>query len=191
MYIGNITPRTNASLKSFPIGNIYGVLVVDVEDPIYRAYLCKLVGEEGLHIVECMPEDEVTDEYVAELTEITLNSVRRTLYLLYEHRLARYRRVRDPESGWLTYLWQLTPDNLDRALEVEIRKLLRNLEGRLSYEKSSIFYACINGCARFVFDEASESGFVCPFCQSDLEFMDNSTVVEAMEKRMEGLKAAL
>ncbi|UEC43036.1 MAG: Transcription factor E [Methanothrix sp.] len=165
--------------------------MVSIEDPIYRSYLCKLVGEEGLHIVESMPEDEVTDEHVAEITGISLNTVRRTLYLLYEHRLAKYRRERDPESGWLTYLWTLCVENLDRALEAEARKLLRKLEERLSYEKDHIFYACVAGCARFVFDEASENNFVCPFCGAGLEYMENDRIVSTIEKRMGDLTAAL
>ncbi|MEA2046652.1 MAG: transcription factor E [Euryarchaeota archaeon] len=161
------------------------------EDHIQRAYLCKLVGEEGLNIVDTMPEGEVTDEHVAELTEISLNTVRRTLYLLYEHRLAKYRRERDQESGWLTYLWQLCPENFDRALESETRKLVDRLEGRLAYEKNNIFYVCVNGCARFVFDEASESNFICPFCSGELEYMENEKVVEAIEKRIRDLNADL
>jgi len=162
-----------------------------IEDPIHRAYICKLVGEDGLHIVESMPDEEVTDEYVTEITEISLNTVRRTLYLLYEHRLASYRRERDPESGWLTYLWILCPENLDRALESEVRKLLRKLDNRLSYEKNNIFYACVKGCARFVFDEASENNFICPFCGEELEYMENDRVVETIEKRIQKLTAAL
>jgi len=161
------------------------------EDHIQRAYLCKLVGEEGLNIVDTMPEGEVTDEHVAELTEISLNTVRRTLYLLYEHRLAKYRRERDQESGWLTYLWQLCPENFDRALESEIRKLVDRLEERFAYEKDNIFYVCVNGCARFVFDEASESNFICPFCSGELEYMENEKVVEAIEKRIRDLNADL
>jgi transcription initiation factor TFIIE subunit alpha len=153
--------------------------------------LRKLVGEEGLQIVDCMPAEEVTDEYVAEITGISLNTVRRTLYLLYEHRLAKYRRERDPESGWLTYLWTLCSDNLDRALESEARKLLRKLEERLAYEKENIFSACGGGCARFVFDEASENNFICPFCGAGLEYMENDRIVTTLEKRMGELSAVL
>ncbi|HJJ50959.1 MAG TPA: transcription factor, partial [Methanocorpusculum sp.] len=47
---------------------------------------------------------ERSDEEIAELTEINLNSVRHTLYNLYEHRLAEYRRIKNNETGWLTYL---------------------------------------------------------------------------------------
>lgn len=165
--------------------------MVLIENPIYRAYLCKLVGEDGLQIVESMPEGEVTDEHVAEITGISLNTVRRTLYLLYEHRLAKYTRERDPESGWLTYLWTLCFENLDRALESEVRKLLRKLDERLSYEKNNIFYACVGGCARFVFDESSENNFVCPFCGAGLEYMENDRIVSTIEKRMGDLTAAL
>ena len=106
-----------------------------IEELIHRAYLNKLVGEEGLRIVECIPGEEITDERLAELTGISLNTVRRTLYLLYEHRLAIYRRKRDPDSGWLTYLWQLCPENFDKALESEAKRLLRKLDERLTMRR--------------------------------------------------------
>jgi transcription initiation factor TFIIE subunit alpha len=162
-----------------------------VEEPIHRAYLNKLVGEEGLRIVENIPKEEITDEFLAELTGISLNTVRRTLYLLYERRLAVYKRKRDPDSGWLTYLWQFCPENFEKALESEAKRLLRKLEERLEYEKNNIFYACTEGCARFVFDEASESSFVCPFCQGSLEYMENAKVVETIERQIRDLDACL
>ncbi|MGD0952049.1 MAG: transcription factor [Methanotrichaceae archaeon] len=158
-----------------------------VEGTIHKAYIMKLVGDEGVRIVENIPEDEITDEHLAELTGISLNTVRRTLYLLYEHRLAIYRRKRDPDSGWLTYLWQLCPENFDKALESEAKRLLRNLEERLTYEKNNIFYACTEGCARFIFDEASEANFICPFCQGSLEYMENAKVVETIERQKKEL----
>ncbi len=160
-----------------------------VEETIHKAYLQKLVGDEGVRIVENIPNEEITDEHLAELTGISLNTVRRTLYLLYEHRLAIYRRKRDPDSGWLTYLWQLCPENFDKALESEAKRLLRKLDERLAYEKNNIFYACVEGCARFIFDEASEANFVCPFCQSSLEYMENVKVIEAIEKQIRKLSA--
>jgi transcription initiation factor TFIIE subunit alpha len=162
-----------------------------VEDTIYRAYLNKLVGEEGLRIVDNIPEEEITDERLAEITGISLNTVRRTLYLLYEHRLAIYRRKRDPDSGWLTYLWQICPENFDKALESEAKRLLRKLDERLGYERENIFYACTEGCARFVFDEASEANFTCPFCQGNLEYMENSKIVETIERQIKGLNNCL
>jgi transcription initiation factor TFIIE subunit alpha len=128
---------------------------------------------------------------MAEVTGISLNTVRRTLYLLYEHRLAMYRRKRDPDSGWLTYLWRLCPENFDGALESEVKRLIRKLDIRLSYEKDHVFYVCVNGCARFVFDEATEANFICPFCQGSLEYMENSKIVETIEKQMKELSMAI
>ena len=162
-----------------------------VEEEIHRAYLNKLVGEDGVRIVENIPRDEITDERLAEMTGISLNTVRRTLYLLYERRLAVYRRKRDPDSGWLTYLWQLCPENFDKALQSEAKRLLRKLEERLDYEKNNIFYACTDGCARFIFDEATEANFICPFCQSSLEYMENAKVVETIERQINDLQVCL
>jgi transcription initiation factor TFIIE subunit alpha len=177
--------------RGFAARNSGSGLLAVIEESIHRAYLNKLVGEEGLRIVECIPDEEITDEKLAELTGISLNTVRRTLYLLYEHRLAIYRRKRDPDSGWLTYLWQLCPENFEKALESEAKRLLRKLDERLAYERENIFYACTEGCARFIFDEASEANFVCPFCQGSLEYMENGKVVDTIERQIGELRSCL
>jgi len=84
-----------------------------------------------------------------------------------------------------------TTENFDKALQSEAKRLLRKLEERLAYEKENIFYACTEGCARFIFDEASDANFVCPFCQGSLEYMENAKVVEAIERQITDLKACV
>jgi len=53
-----------------------------------RGYLKNLVGEDGLEMIERASINELTDEKIAEETDANLNTVRRTLYILYENRLA-------------------------------------------------------------------------------------------------------
>jgi len=64
--------------------------LVDLKDPVIRGLLLNLVGEEGINVVFNMPDGEVTDEEVSQVTEVALNVVRRTLYILFENRLAFY-----------------------------------------------------------------------------------------------------
>jgi len=92
-----------------------------LNDSVIKGYLINLVGEEGYKVVLNMPEGEVTDEKIAQATGVLLNIVRRTLFILYENRLASYRRERDSDSGWLTYLWRLDLSNLNRQLELKQR----------------------------------------------------------------------
>lgn len=167
--------------------------MVAVKDPIIRAYIKQLVGEEGLVVVEKMPRDEVTDEKIAEITGVSLNVVRRTLYILYENRLAKYRRVRDKESGWLTYLWILDISNIDFVLEDEKKKLLRNLRRYLEFEESNVFYICERDppCGKFLFDIAAKQNFICLNCGGKIVFKDNSKIIEEMKKRISLLEKSL
>ncbi len=88
-----------------------------LEEPAIVAYLQRMIGDEGMALVTRFPEGkEYSDEELAELTEINLNSVRNTLYTLYEHRLAKYRRIKNNETGWLTYLWHLQLPNIYDAI---------------------------------------------------------------------------
>ena len=43
-------------------------VLVDIDDKVIRGYLVSLVGEDGLEMIEKMPEGEVTDEEIAENT---------------------------------------------------------------------------------------------------------------------------
>ncbi len=164
------------------------MFLVDLNDPVIRGYLERLVGEEGFKVVQNMPEGEVTDEKIAEVTGVLLNIVRRTLFILYENRLALYRRVRDTDSGWLTYLWKLDLSNLDRQLELESKKLLKNLKTKLEAEEGKIFYTCKNQCQRFLFETAAELEFICPVCAEELEYQDNEMIIKSLKQRISELE---
>ncbi|HEY9206671.1 MAG TPA: transcription factor [Candidatus Methanoperedens sp.] len=162
--------------------------MVDLNNPVIRGYLMSLVGEEGFKVVQNMPEGEVTDEKIAEVTGVLLNIVRRTLFILYENRLAVYRRVRDTDSGWLTYLWRLDLSSLDRQLELESKKLLKNLRAKLEFEEGKVFYTCKKQCNRYLFETAAELEFICPVCGGELEYQDNEITIKALKQRISRLE---
>ena len=162
--------------------------MVDLNDPVIVGYFMNLVGEEGYKVVRDMPRDETTDEKIAEVTEVSLNIVRRTLFILYENRLAVYRRERDTDSGWLTYLWKLDLRGLNRQLDMESKKLLKNLKTKLEFEEDKVFYVCQKNCARLLFDDATEMEFMCPICGGDLEYQENEPTINALKKRISELE---
>jgi transcription initiation factor TFIIE subunit alpha len=133
----------------------------------------------------------VTDEELAEELGMELNDVRRALFILYENDLASYRRLRDEESGWLTYLWTFEYENIPEQLQEEMHRLLAALETRHEYELDNEFYLCESCGIRFEFGEAMEFGFQCPECGSSLDAMENTRLVDAMESRIERLQKQL
>jgi len=150
-----------------------------------------LVGENGFELIKRMPKGEFTDEEFANTTGILLNVVRRTLFILYENRLAFYRRERDTDSGWLTYLWHIDLKNIDDQLELEAKKLLKNLKAKLEYEDDKVFYVCKKGCLRLVFEDAAELEFICPKCGDELEYYDNEPFIDALKKKISELEKLL
>jgi transcription initiation factor TFIIE subunit alpha len=162
-----------------------------LNDPVIQKYLHELVGPTGMPVAAAPPDGEVTDEELAEELGLELNDVRRALFILYENDLATYRRLRDEDSGWLTYLWTFEYENIPEQLEEEMHRLLDALEERRSYEQDNEFYLCSNCQLRFEFGEAMEYGFECPDCGGPLETMDNQRLIEAMDRRIEELRENL
>ncbi len=161
-----------------------------LKDPVLRLYFKSLIGENGLKVLEKMPDEEITDEKIAELVGLDLNTVRRTLYILYENQLMRYRREKSEDSGWLTYYWKIDLKELDRIISDEVDKLKRILEQRLKFEEENVFYSCKYHSIRFVFDDAAEFGFKCPFCEEPLEYEDNSLIVDAIRRKLSELEGS-
>ena len=157
-------------------------------NPVAETVLLKVIGEDGLNMVKQVMGSELTDERIAEISNLDLNFVRKTLFILYENRLATYRRENDEESGWLTYYWTLHMDNLSGFFDGELRKTLRNLERRLEYEKENIFYACEPCGLRVSFDEAMDNSFKCPNCGSMLMHWENQPIIDMLEKKVAELR---
>ena len=162
-----------------------------LEDPVVQKYLHELVGPNGMPVAAAPPDGEVTDEELAERLGLELNDVRRALFILYENDLATYRRLRDEESGWLTYLWTFEYDNVYENLREEMERLLSALEERHEYEQDHEFYLCEVCSLRFEFGEAMERGFECPECGSPLDAMENDHLVGAIEERVSNLRTEL
>lgn len=158
--------------------------MIDLNDLVVRGYLVRLVGEEGLQMIESMPEGEVTDEQIAQATGILLNIVRRTLFILNENKLAVCRRERDSSSGWLTYLWTLDMTDIGPQLLKERKRLVKNLKVRVKFEEDNVFYNCPAGCVRMDFKAATECEFLCPDCGEDMMYEDNSKFIQKIEDRL-------
>lgn len=162
-----------------------------LKDEAIRAYLSRLIGDGGLDLLERFPEDgEFSDEELAEKTGINLNSVRHTLYTLYEKRLAEYRRLKNTETGWLTYLWTMRLDRIENAIQEDMKIMLEKLEARESYEEKNDFYLCRN-CGTFTFNEVMEIDFVCPRCSQPVEHFDNEPLLSALKKRIAAIRECL
>ncbi|WP_049900489.1 transcription factor [Natrinema sp. J7-1] len=162
-----------------------------LEDPVIQKYLHELVGPKGMPVAAAPPDGEVTDEELAEELDLELNDVRRALFILYENDLATYRRLRDEDSGWLTYLWTFEYDNIPENLEEEMYRLHEALDERREYERNHEFYLCEICSIRFEFGEAMDFNFECPECGSPLESMDNNRLVDAMDARLDALEDEL
>jgi len=162
-----------------------------LEDPVIQKYLHELVGPKGMPVAAAPPDGEVTDEELAEELDLELNDVRRALFILYENDLASYRRLRDEDSGWLTYLWTFHYENIPENLEEEMYRLHDALIERREYERDHEFYLCEVDSIRFEFGEAMEFGFECPQCGDSLESLENDRLVDAMDRRIDELRAEL
>jgi transcription initiation factor TFIIE subunit alpha len=150
-------------------------------------------GEEAVQIINVLKEvNEITDDEIANRTEIRLNNVRRILYKLYDHSLVGLRRSRDKTTGWFIFHWRLQLDQLAGFISNQKRRVLEKLEARLEYEKSHDFYSCFTeGCRRVSFEEAMELVFRCPTCNKLLMHYDNTELKSALMDRVEALRKEL
>nr|WP_318786147.1 transcription factor [Methanimicrococcus sp. At1] len=136
-------------------------------------------------------EAAAAKENAADEKEITLNTVRKILFILYENKFTICHRERDANSGWLTFRWMINMDGIYHQIEREKKKLYRNLVKRKEYEDNNIFYVCPQNCLRLVFDEATETEFLCPLCGEDLVFQDNEPFKELLDQRIEEFEEAV
>jgi len=163
-----------------------------VTHPAVVAYIHRMVGDEGMELIDKFPENaEHSDEDLAVMTDINLNSVRNTLYTLYERRLAEYRRIKNNETGWLTYLWHLEADNIEPALSQDVDAVLVKLRNRAKFEEQNDFYICSQCGVTITFNQAMDLEFKCPTCDEPLGHFENELLLNALLRRIEAIEESL
>ncbi len=126
-----------------------------------------------------------------DIPRIALKMVRKSLYRLNERSLARYRRVRDKETGYFVYYWSPIWERI-RDLIINRRKLtLKKLRQRLDYEQRNLLYVCDEDHTPVTFSDAFELGFICTTCGKELSQKDNAKTIEFLKLKISSLDAAL
>jgi len=149
--------------------------------------------EEAVRIIDVLKGvDEITDDEIANKTEIRLNVVRKILYRFYDRSLVALRRSRDQNTGWFIFHWRLQPDQLEGFILNQKRHVLEKLETRLGYEKDHDFYHCSTiGCKKIPFEDAMELVFRCPICSKPLMHYENGEVIKVLGEKVEQLRKEL
>jgi transcription initiation factor TFIIE subunit alpha len=152
-----------------------------------------LFGEEAVKVIEVLKGvKKITDVELASQRETPLNTVRKALYMLYNHSLVALRRSRDKETRWFIYHWRLQPDQFSSFITTMKQYVLEKLETRLHYELNHESYSCQRpGCKRLTFEEAIEFLFKCPTCQKLMTHLDNSLIIKALTQKIEQIKSEL
>jgi len=160
--------------------------MLEADNPLVKEYFGRIIGEEGLKIMENIPGGEITDEEIAKLSEAKLTTVRKVLYVLYESRIAEYRTERDDNTGWITYWWSFNHENIRKIMEEEANAALRKLKKDLEYERNGEFYRC--NCQCILFEEAAEKDFWCEECESRFEYFDNGKLIKELEVQLKEIE---
>jgi transcription initiation factor TFIIE subunit alpha len=150
-------------------------------------------GEEGAKIIEVLSHVyETQDTEIVAKTGISLNTVRKILYKLYDHSLVSLRRHRDKDTGWFIFHWRLQPEQVNGFLTNQKMSILEKLVIRLKYEKNHEFYYCQTPeCRRLTFEEAAENIFRCPKCDKLLTYNDNNNIITFLTEKIKQLKNEL
>ncbi|MFQ5815527.1 MAG: transcription factor E [Candidatus Hydrothermarchaeaceae archaeon] len=159
-----------------------------LKDKDVKQFLLNMIGEEGLDVVKSVVGRECTDEVIAEETGLKLNVVRKSLYKLYDYRLASYLRTKDKEIGWYIYTWKLDLSKISDILKERKRSMLEELTNRLEFETTNVFFSCGRDNTKVPFSVASENDFKCPQCNEIMDYADNRSVVVHLEREIKRLK---
>lgn len=151
--------------------------------------LNRIAGDKAAKIVAKMSRG-ISDEELADACKMKVSDVRAVLNKLHSFGVADYTRLRDRETGWYSYVWNVWHEKLARIVDATKREEVRKFEEKLNYERAFDFYACkkCGDGARFDFEAAFEMYFRCPVCKENLDFFSNAQLVGELEKKLASLK---
>ena len=136
------------------------------------------------------PSESDSDEESATM-RIALKEVRKSLYKLNERSLARYRRVRDKETGYFVYYWSPIWERIRDLIVSRRKQTIKRLKQRLDYEQRNLLYVCDEGHTPVTFSDAFELGFICTVCGQELAQKENAETISVLQTKITELNKDL
>ncbi|MHA1968758.1 MAG: transcription factor [Candidatus Hodarchaeales archaeon] len=156
------------------------------EKEIIDEDIVNILNEKIEESEEGQPEGEDQD-----IPRIALKMVRKSLYMLNERSLARYRRVRDKETGYFVYYWSPIWERIRDLIIIRRKLSLKKLRQRLDYEQRNLLYVCEEDHTPVTFSDAFELGFICTTCGKELSQKDNTKTIEFLKSKISILEEEL
>lgn len=149
-------------------------------------------GEDELTILEhLVDEGPTTDTVLAEELDTKTSTIRRALYRLYEDRIADYRENRDPENGWLTFVWSYTPDQAERELEQARQEAAEEIREEIQELEENEIFVCPKSHVRLEFARAMDLEFRCPECGIEVEPVDEEERIQDLRDQLESIEEGM
>ena len=105
---------------------------MNLQNPIVTDVLARVVGANSLDVIAELAEEKELDDFsLAERLGMDVKTVRKILYKLYDHRLVKFRRIRDEETGWYIYIWSFDEEKLNLLIEKVRRERIKSLRKKL------------------------------------------------------------
>ena len=157
---------------------------------ILQNYIESIAGKEGVKLLNLMKDYQNISEFkLADDLKLTVNNVRNLLYKLNNHNLVYSIRKKDKEKGWYIYYWTFNFRHARDLLILEKKRKLEQLKQEINKEEH--FFICPNGCVRFDYEDALESGYKCPECGSILSQEDFNKRANEINTRIPLLETEL
>ncbi|MFH1447948.1 MAG: hypothetical protein ABIG39_03730 [Candidatus Micrarchaeota archaeon] len=134
-------------------------------------------------------EKPMSDDEIATRCGLKVSDVRAVLNKLHEYGITTYARERDKDTGWFSYNWTVNLIKLYEVMEKRQENANKRDEEKLSYERSYMFYTCVNNVClgksqRIPEPDAVLTSYICDRCGEQLRTFDNTEVIKSIEKRL-------
>ena len=163
-----------------------------LSNKIIEATIAEVAGEDVLPIVHFLKNKKNISEFkIAEVIKKEINTTRNMLYRLQEANLVSFIRKKDKKKGWYIYYWTFKPKMIKHIIISLKKEKLTKLKDRITREKSSHFFICLNKCIRLDFEQAMNFEFKCPECGEIMNQEDNSENIRLIEEEIKKIKEEL
>jgi len=152
-----------------------------------RKILEDIVGKNGVEVLRAC-EEPCTDDIIAQQTGFKLSTIRSLLNQLHYAGLIAYDREKNPQTNWYTYTWFTRTDKIAEVLQKNLGQKLEEIQNKLDYESSYVFFECDSQCEKLPFELAAEYDFKCPECGTELHNVDNKARVKAVLQEIKELE---